>query len=376
MLLGLACLLALLGITNTPTHADRLLLVAGCDFVLALAALLLPWGRTGRYAPAWLGLPSFAVLGLSTWSFGGVSSGTGPFLVLVYAWAALHFPRWILLSYVLPATLAYVVPLILTGQSPLVIGSAFVLMPIALAVALLIEAQGRHLREDRERLARIEQWRSAMMSTLAHDVRTPLSTVRMVLEELRTEAPPPVDRMLAAALRQTDRITRLAEGLLDIQRIDSEGHLQLDLLAHPARALIDDVLSHIRTSGDDVTVDVDVDERQTLYVDRQRFEQILVNLVSNAQRYGRPPVVVRIVPDGACDRLEVRDHGPGIPDALRARLFAQFAVGSSEGTGLGLWIVRQLAMAHGGHAAAEARHPGVAMVVTLPGAPTRDRAGR
>ncbi|MBM2613973.1 HAMP domain-containing histidine kinase [Actinoplanes sp. LDG1-06] len=360
----LAGLLALLGIGNDPAHASRLLMVAVCDFVLGAVALLPQWARAEPNTPAWLGLPSFLVLGLSTWSFGGSASGTGPFLVLLYAWAALHFPRWILLAYAVPATLAYLVPLILTDQPPLILGSAFILMPIAVAVALLIEAQARHLREDRERLARIEQWRGAMMSTLAHDVRTPLSTVRMVLEELRTEAPPPVVRMLDAALRQTTRITRLAEGLLDVQRIDSEGHLQLDRREHPASALVKEALSHIRASDGDVTVDV-ADE-QTLYVDKQRFEQILVNLLTNAMRYGAPPVVVRVVRENGHDRLEVRDHGPGIPAGLRERMFGQFAAGGSEGIGLGLWIVRQLAAAHGGRAFAEEREPGVAMVVTFP----------
>ncbi len=74
--------------------------------------------------------------------------------------------------------------------------------------------------------------------------------------------------------------------------------------------------------------------------------------------------MVRLTREGGLDRLEVRDHGPGIPDELRPNLFARFATGTSEGVGLGLWIVRQLAEAHGGGAVAEARDPGVVMVVT------------
>jgi signal transduction histidine kinase len=113
----------------------------------------------------------------------------------------------------------------------------------------------------------------------------------------------------------------------------------------------------------------EIDDDLTIWVDPARFEQIIVNLIGNAAKYGAPPIVVRITaggdPDRAEDRLEVRDHGPGIPDALRTRLFAQFAVGGKEGVGLGLWIVRQLAEAHGGRATAEARTPGVAMVITF-----------
>ncbi|MEV6302970.1 HAMP domain-containing sensor histidine kinase [Actinoplanes sp. NPDC051861] len=367
VLIVVAGLLALLGMVNDPQHTDRLVTVALCDLVLAAVAFLFPWGRTGRYAPAAIGLAGFAVIGLSTWSFGGVAAGTGPFLVLLYAWAALHFPRWILLAFLVPATAAYLVPLILTHQPRMVLGSATVLMPIALTVALLIEVQTRHLRDDRERLARIEQWRVAMVNTLAHDVRAPLSTIRGVLEELKEDNSGQGVSMLDAALRQTARIARLADGLLDLQRIDNSGHLKLDRETLPAKTLVEDALRYVRPDAD---VTADVDPELTVHLDRQRFEQILLNLVNNALRYGRPPVVVSFTRDGDFDRLEVRDHGPGIPDTLRQNLFGQFAVGSKDGVGLGLWIVRQLATAHGGQAVAEPRTPGVAMVITFPTHPT------
>lgn len=362
----LATLLALLGTLNDPDHTRRLYLVAGCDAFLAAVSLLIPWQRAGPNLPALIGLAGFAVLGLSTWSFGGVAAGTGPFLVLLYAWAALHFPRWILLVYAAPATVAYLLPLIITGQPPMVLGSAVVFMPVAVAVALLIEAQARHLRDDRERLVRIERWRAAMMNTLAHDVRSPLSSVRIVLEELREDATGRTADMLDMGLRQTARINRLADALLDVQRIDNSGHLKLDRAEHPAGALVRDALTYLRP---DEEIRVEIPAEATVYVDKQRFEQILLNLLTNGLRYGRPPIVISVGRDGGVDRLEVRDHGPGIPDHLRGTLFGQFAVGGPEGVGLGLWIVRQLAVAHGGQAVAEARDPGVAMVVTFPVAP-------
>jgi signal transduction histidine kinase len=361
----LAGSLALLDIPNEPRFLHRLLVVAAGDYGAALLGLLFPWRRAGTHSPAVLGVPGFAVLGLSTWSFGGVATGTGPFLVLLYAWAALHFPRWILAAYALPAAASYVVPLIVTRQPAAIVGSAFILLPVALAVAFLIEGQARTLREDRERLARIEHWRAAMIGTLAHDVRAPLATVQVALEELRDQVPGDVAWMLDSALRQTARMGRLAEGLLDLHRIDSVGHLNLDRQLIPARELIAGALSYTPSAH----VVTEIDDDLTIWVDPARFEQIIVNLIGNAAKYGAPPIVVRITaggdPDRAEDRLEVRDHGPGIPDALRTRLFAQFAVGGKEGVGLGLWIVRQLAEAHGGRATAEARTPGVAMVITF-----------
>ncbi|MFG1991303.1 ATP-binding protein [Actinoplanes sp. NPDC048988] len=369
MLFFLAGALALVGIAGQGGSPARLLLVAALDCALGLAGFLLPWERVRPESPALLGLAGFAVLGLSTWSFGGVAAGTGPFLVLLYTWAALHFPRWILLAYAVPAGVAYLLPLIVTHRPPEVLSSALVLLPVAVAIALLVEAQARHLREDRERLARIETWQSAMMSTLAHDVRSPLATLQIVLEELGENASPADAGMIGAGLRQATRIRRLADGLLDVQRIDSSGHLRLDRELTPAGPLVREAVSY--TSGKDVTVRID--DGLEIYVDPQRFEQIVVNLVGNALRYGRPPVIVTLTRDGGTDRLEVRDHGAGIPEALRPRLFGRFAVGGPDGIGLGLWIVRSLTEAHDGRVVAEAREPGVAMVVTFPapGAPVQ-----
>jgi len=398
VLLVLAGALALLGVGIDPGHADRLTVVAALDLLVGAVTLLLPWHRGHPVRPALLGLPAFAVLGLSTWSFGGVAAGTGPFLVLIFAWAALHFPRWVLAAYAVPAMIAYVVPLVLTRQSPMIVGSAFVLLPVALAVAFLIESQGRRLRDDRERLVRIERWRAALISTVAHDVRSPLAAVQFVLEELRDDATGPSGPMLDAALRQTARITRLANGLLDLNRIDSTGRLNLDRRPVGARELVTTALTYVRAAD----IEVDAPEDLQVCVDRERFEQIIINLVGNALRYGQRPITVRLSRDGALGRLEVRDHGPGIPDELRASLFSRFATsdrgasregrprrggaasegaeagaaldggvprGSASGegsVGLGLWIVRRLAEAHGGEAHAEAREPGVAMVVTFP----------
>ncbi|GGQ50781.1 sensor histidine kinase [Couchioplanes azureus] len=367
-LFALAGTLALVGITNDPGRAHDLLLIAAADLLLAALAWILPWHRWSRQAPAVLALPGFAVLGFSTWAFGGVATGTGPFLVLLYAWAALHFPRWILLALLPPAAIAYVVPLIVTAQPPVVLGSALILLPIALAVALLIEAQARHLRDDRERLSRIERWRAAMIGTLAHDVRSPLATVQMTLEELRDGATGHTARMVDAALRQTLRIDRLATGLLDLNRIDTTGHLRLDRQPTSAREAVLSALSYVSSAD----VQVQIPHDLTLDVDRERFEQIIVNLVGNALRYGGPPVTVTITSDGTTDRLEVRDHGEGVPEDVRPRLFTRFGAGDREGVGLGLWIVRQLAQAHDGEAHYEPGDPGARMIVTFPAAGSRD----
>ncbi|MEV4639529.1 HAMP domain-containing sensor histidine kinase [Actinoplanes sp. NPDC049548] len=355
-------MLALVAIGNDPARASDLLLIAAADVLLAAVGWLLPWRRWPPQRPAVLALPGFAVLGFSTWAFGGVATGTGPFLVLLYTWAALHFSRRVLLGLLVPAATAYVAPLLVTGQPPMVLSSALILLPVALAVALLVEAQARHLRDDRERLARIERWRAAMIGTLAHDIRSPLATVQMTLEELLDGATGHTDRMLNAALRQTSRIDRLATGLLDINRIDTSGHLHLDRRPAPALPAVRAALSYVSSAD----VRIEIDDHLTLCVDPERFEQIIINLVGNALRYGRPPVVVSVTSADGVDRLEVRDHGPGVPEEVRPRLFTRFGVGDPRGVGLGLWIVRELAQAHGGDASYEPAHPGARMIVTFP----------
>jgi signal transduction histidine kinase len=168
--------------------------------------------------------------------------------------------------------------------------------------------------------------------------------------------------MLDAAIRQTGRISRLATGLLDLSRIEATGALRLNRQWAPAGELVRDALSYVRGSG--VVVDVDDDLR--ICVDTERFEQIVVNLVGNALRYGAAPVVVRARAAGAAVRLEVEDHGPGVRAEVRSRLFTRFGVGEPDGTGLGLWIVRQLAEAHGGEAHYEDGERGARFVVTIP----------
>ena len=357
-------MLALVGIANDTRRAGDLLIIAAADLALAAVVAPLPWQRWPPSAPALLALPAFAVLGFSTWAFGGMAAGTGPFLVLIFAWAALHYPRRLLTALVPPALVAYLVPLVLTGQPPAILGSAAVLLPVALGIALLIEAQARYLREDRARIAQIERWRAALVAALAHDVRSPLTTVQMVLEELREGPGESPGDLIDRALRQVARITHLTAGLLDLDRIDTQGRLRLDLRPWPVRDVVGEAVAYL--GRDDIVVDVD--PGLVLTMDRDRFEQIVVNLVGNGLRHGAPPVVVRVAVHGPTARLTVSDHGPGVPPEARARLFTRFGSATPGSVGLGLWIVGQLARAHGGEAHFEDAGGGARMVVTWPAA--------
>lgn len=335
---------------------------------MAAVVWWLPWRRWSRYSPLALSVPAFAILAFSTWAFGGVATGTGPFFVLVFAWAGLHFPPWAIVGMAPAALVAYLVPLDVTHQSQQVISSAVVLLPIAIAVGWIIATQVAHLREAREQVRQVERWRAALTATLAHDVRSPLTAVRLALHTLAKSA----DRLSAdrrqavivAAQRQTARIQRLAEGLLDVERVDIRGELRLDRQQVALYLAADEAVGYLDTS--DVVIDIDPD--LIVCADPHRLEQILINLTTNALNHGKPPVVIQAEPANGVLRLEVRDHGDGVPEAQQPSLFSQFS-DTETGTGsvgLGLWIARELARVHGGDLQYEPADPGARFVVTLP----------
>jgi signal transduction histidine kinase len=198
-------------------------------------------------------------------------------------------------------------------------------------------------------------------------VRAPLSSVQMALEIMDEDAEvlSAVERhsLIGAALRQSGRIKRLADALLDMEQVQ-RGSLRLDphevSVAEAAEAAVETLFTG------EVTIDVDPALR--VLADPDRLEQILVNLAGNALRHGATPVVVAAERTGHTVRVSVRDHGKGVPESLLPALFQQFATGEPEagGVGLGLWIVQQLVRAQGGDVRYEEADPGARFVVTLP----------
>ena len=326
---ALAGVLALVGMPSQPGGAGALLLIAVADLTVAGVAWLLPWSRWPRHAPLALAVPAFVVLGFSTWAFGGMATGTGPFFVLVFAWIGLHFAPSAAVIMGIPGAVAYVVPLVVTGQPPEVLSSAVILLPVAVAVALLIAAQAGHLRRERERIARVERWRAGLAATLAHDLRSPLATVQLVLEEVRSDSEVSAERrdqLVEIAVRHIARITRLTSGLLDLDRIETHGQLRLDLAPVAVRAAAEQAAGLLNVA---VRLEIEPVGLEML-ADPERLEQILVNLIGNAMRHGQPPIVVGAERAGDHVRVTVRDHGPGVPDEARNRLFTRFGGASAH----------------------------------------------
>lgn len=368
-----ALLFALSGlsaVTSIPTqrdHTGSLLVIGGADLTTALVAWLLHWDRWNPRLTALLAVPGFAVLGLSTWVFGGVAAGTGPFFVLIFAWLGMHQPMWILAANVPPATVAYLAPLVAVHAPAPILASALVLIPVAVGVGALIAGQARHLRAERDRARRGDRWRAALTATLAHDIRSPLATVhgalRLVTEV--TELPPARKQaLLESALRQTARLTRLATGLLDLERVE-QGKLQLDRRPISVAGAIDNATALVASDAD---VRVSVDDDLQVHADPDRLEQILVNLTANALRHGRPPILISAHRNDHSVQIEVRDHGTGVPAHLEDKLFGRLQGDSDhpDSIGLGMWIVRTLVEAHGGTVTYRPADPGARFCVRLP----------
>jgi signal transduction histidine kinase len=334
--------LAVVGIPTSPGPSWVLWVIAAADAVVAALAFVLPWRRWGLGSTALLAVPGWAVMGLSTWAFGGFATGTGPFFVLLFSWLGLHHRRGVILAHAPLAAAAYAGGLIAADASAQLVSTTLVLIPIAMSVGLIISGRVQALRRE-------QQWGTALMATLAHDVRSPLSTIQGVHEFMSEdeELPDRFRPLLATATRQTSRLSILSSNLLDLERLD-RGKLRLDLtdfaLADAGREVVE------LLGRDDVTVAVEPTLR--LRADRLRVEQMLMNLTTNALRHGEPPVVIAATTLGNVVRISVRDHGDGVPAEDQPFLFERLRPIDQppDSVGLGLWIVKLLAEAHGGEA--------------------------
>ena len=238
--------------------------------------------------------------------------------------------------------------------------------------------RAQELSETLARLRREERWQTALINMLAHDFRSPmgtaissLETVDHQLDVLPTED---VRRLIAAALRQSRRGLALAENLLTMARARAD-HLELQREDVEVPQLLRRATDGISDHEGWVRIDAPAELHTT--VDPARAEQIVTNLLSNARKHGKPPVVLTARPlNDAGVQLHVSDAGDGVAPEHRDSLFTQFAGGPrQDSVGLGLWLVDLLAAAHGGRASYAIVEEQPTFTVTLPGpaqAPARD----
>ena len=224
---------------------------------------------------------------------------------------------------------------------------------LASAVARVVETQRQG---DRARdLAEIDRVRSALLAAVGHDLRTPLAGIKAAVSGLRE---PDLDlpatartQLLATIEESTDRLDALVDNLLSMSRLQA-GVLSVRPQPVPLDAVVAQALLH--TLATDVPVEVDIpDDLPLVLADPGLLERVVANLVANAQAASPPDRPVRLygVPADGRVRLEVIDHGPGVPEADRDRIFEPFQRlhdrTTTAGLGLGLAIVRGFTQAMG-----------------------------
>jgi two-component system, OmpR family, sensor histidine kinase MtrB len=224
----------------------------------------------------------------------------------------------------------------------------------------------KRIQELEARLAEFEhldEIKSQFVSIASHELRTPIAVVHGIAatlhfrgdklsEEQRKE-------LRATLYLQSCRLGELTEQLLDLSRLDSDTIVLTPVRFRP-RERIDELLTRIAPDRID-EVEVGVEPRLVIYADPNAFERVVANLLTNAFRYGEPPIEVRARPNGAVE-VVVEDRGPGVPDEFVPRLFERFSQADSarvrrQGAGLGLAIAKSFATALGGDLRYERAQP-------------------
>lgn len=206
-----------------------------------------------------------------------------------------------------------------------------------------------------------EQLKTAILASLGHDLRTPLTAIRVAASNIRNVGLSPAEREDQAdlILAETGRLTRLFENLLDMARIDAGGVATDFRWTHPSE-IVEAARAQVEYALRDRAVDVKMDGDLPVKVDPRLTASALAHLLENAAQYSPlgSPIAVTAHAGREGLAISVRDAGPGIAAADMPRLFDRFYRGAAarlrtSGTGMGLWIVRALLAVEGGRVWAE-----------------------
>jgi PAS domain S-box-containing protein len=241
-----------------------------------------------------------------------------------------------------------------------------------LAAEALAQAN-EELEAVNDRLRQVADDQSQFLAVTAHELRTPVGVLGGSAELLDKHWQELTDEergdILHGMSTSAARLRRLLGDLLTASRLERRV-LELHPSAVRVDSVVHDAVAAVRRTNPDVEVSVVGTPDVEVLADRERLAQSLDNLIGNALRHGASPVQVSVQPQPATVEIRVSDLGPGVAAEMQPRLFERFATGDSKGgTGLGLFIVRELARAQGGEASYEPRTqdlPAGAFVISLP----------
>ncbi|MFD2854688.1 ATP-binding protein [Seohaeicola zhoushanensis] len=215
---------------------------------------------------------------------------------------------------------------------------------------------------DISEIKEMERTKSEFVSTISHELRTPLTSIRGSLELMASaelaEFPDKRKRLLDIARQNSDRLLRLINDVLDLERIESR-RFEFAHYDEDADELLTESCEINSPFAVKLNVSLEIAQLTggaTVSVDRNRFGQVMTNLISNACKFSDPAGTVRIGAEieGGFVRFWVNNRGPGIPDSFRARVFTPFSQADGTdtrrvgGTGLGLNIAKQIVERMGG----------------------------
>ncbi len=243
-------------------------------------------------------------------------------------------------------------------------------------IRFLEERRAAELTRQREEL------KTAVLASIGHDLRTPLTAIKVAAANLQTLELNDADRadQTTLILSETARLSRLFESLLEMARIDAGAVTASTRPAHPSEIIAaarDQVEPLLRGRA----VSVDIDPTDPVLVDPRLTAAALAHVIENAAQYTRAPSSIEVTSrrDGDAIAIAVRDHGAGISPADVNHLFDRFYRGAggetrASGTGMGLWIARGLLAAQGGRIWAEnCPDGGARFTISIPGS-YRDHA--
>lgn len=243
-------------------------------------------------------------------------------------------------------------------------------LPVMSFAIILLSAIFFIYAAEKER--RLNQLKSELMANVSHELKTPLSVVRMFADMLRSGRVPSDARRLEyldIICRESERLTSLIDNVLDFSALEGgKGPYRLkrgnlgDAIGRALEAF------RYRSEQDGVEIQLDAPEDlPQVLMDQEAIALAVINLLDNAVKYGeQSPVELTVTSKRNMVDVAVRDHGPGIPSDSLRRVFERFYRGptstKTRGSGIGLSLVKHIAQAHGGRAWAKNAQGGGAVV--------------
>ena len=357
----------LLGLAVLPLPApgaDRAAVAAlyATAVVIGIAVWLAPWERWPRPASLAILPPAFALIALRNVYGGQNLQLYGVFFVVAFVWIGMAHPPRTSAAMAPLAAAAYILPLsVLPGGIEAGLPSAALTIPVCLLVGEGlawgmsrlegIELALRRERDRTEQLRELDEMKDRFLSAVSHELRTPITICRGHLEVLDEAAGDRELRGIRGMLvEELDIMGRVVEDLTALARADDAAFLKVQSL--PLDRFMTCVAAKAETILPGRVLAQPAVPGGMLRADPQRLAQALVNLLQNAARHarGQEPVRLTAHAEPANWRFEVADEGGGLPPGDEQAVFEPFSTGESRdgGTGLGLWIVRGIARAHGG----------------------------